>query len=49
MTYILVTEDGKFMKFYLKEVALIYKMIHGGEIVRSSDLDKSKLDLMFSD
>ncbi len=49
MTYILVTEDGKFMKFYLKEVALVYKMIYGGEVVRSSDLDKLKLDLMCSD
>jgi hypothetical protein len=43
MTYILVTEDGKFMKFYLKEVALIYKMIYGGQVLKDSDLIRKKL------
>lgn len=38
MPYILITEDGRFMEFYLAEVAALYKAIHGGAVVKISEL-----------
>lgn len=38
MPYILITEDGRFMEFYLAEVAALYKSIHGGAVVKISEL-----------
>lgn len=38
MPYLLITEDGRFMEFYISEVALLYKNIHGGAVVKISEL-----------
>jgi hypothetical protein len=34
MPYLLVTENGDFMRFYLLPVAEIYQIIHGGQIIK---------------
>jgi len=38
MPYILITEDGRFMEFHLCGVAEMYKNIHGGQVIKTSEL-----------
>lgn len=42
MSYVLVTEDGQFMKFYIQQLAELYRLIYGGQVVKIQDLDKKK-------
>lgn len=42
MSYVLVTEDGQFMRFYIKQLAELYQLIYGGQVVNITDLDHKK-------
>lgn len=42
MAYVLVTEDGQFMKFYIQQLAELYQLIYGGQVVKITDLDYKK-------
>jgi len=42
MSYVLVTEDGQFMKFYIQELAELYCLIYGGQVVKITDIEKYK-------
>jgi|688.fasta_scaffold539622_2 hypothetical protein len=49
MAYVLVTEDGRFMRFYLEEVAHLYRMIFGGQVIRTTDLNDFKSKLLWTE
>jgi hypothetical protein len=48
MPYLLVTEDGDFMKFYLLPVAEIYQIIHGGQIIHIDEKNIHHVQMLSS-
>lgn len=41
MKYVLITEDGRFMTFYLKSIAEIYQKIYGGVVFLTQPDEKT--------
>lgn len=45
MKYVLITNDGKIMMFYVLDVAMMYKTLHGGNIFLADAFDNvEKID-----
>ena len=45
MKYVLITSTGKIMMFYVLNVAMMYKSLHGGSVFLADDFDNvEKLD-----
>ena len=45
MKYILITRNGKIMMFYILNVAVMYKNLHGGSIFLADEFDNmEKID-----